>query len=132
MNRHGAVELDWADGTYTFRLGLAEIEELEDVCDMSVFLLADAMSEQFQLAKLKHYRETLRLGLIGGGMPPVQALNKVRQYLEERPLPESRNTARAVLLASLVRVHTEASVSGEVRALEPNGSTSAPSTEQPS
>lgn len=133
MSRHGAVELDWADGTYTFRLGLAEIEELEEKRDLSIFTLTSRLHKDVRAPRLKDISETLRLGLIGGGMKPVDALAKVRRYVDERPLDESRDVAYSVALAALARVHpgelgTEA---GEAEAAKPNGSTSPLSVPEP-
>lgn len=135
MSRHGAVELDWADGTYTFRLGLKEIEELEEKRDLSVFTLAGRLSPNVRAARLSDISETLRLGLIGGGMKPVDALAKVRRYVDERPLDESRDTAYGVVLAGLARVHPGdlgVEDEGEAPAAEQNGSTSPLYTPEPS
>lgn len=133
MSRHGAVELDWADGTYTFRLGLAEIEELEAKRDASIFAIGRRLSPVERDPRLADIREVLRLGLIGGGMKPVAALQLVRRYLDERPIDESRDVAYAVVLAGLARVNSaEPDPPGEVEAARPNGSTSPPSEAPPS
>jgi hypothetical protein len=106
MRKHGSVELIWAGGTHTFRLGMAEIEELEAACQMSVFLLYQAMSTQVPMALAKHYSETIRLGLIGGGdVKPVEARLLTQRWVDERPLAESVALAEAVLRAGLERVH---------------------------
>ncbi len=134
MGRHAAIELDWGDGTYTFRLGLDELEELEEKADAGIFALARKMSPDVQLARSREIREVIRLALIGGGMPAVDALRKVRRYLDERPLDESRDTAYAIVLAALARVHGKelADDPGERPAAEPTGSTSPPSEAVPS
>lgn len=135
MSRHGAVELAWGGGEHTFRLGLAEIEELEAACDMSVFLLYAAMGTDLPFARMKHYSETIRLGLIGGGMKPIDARVLVRRYVDERPLAESVAVGQAVLRAALERVHSDEvdRPSGEAAAPKTSGgSTSGPSTETPS
>jgi len=122
LSRHAAIELDWGDGTYTFRLGLEEIEELERKRDCSVFELARRMSPQVASPRSGDILDTIRLGLIGGGMAPVAALGKVRHYGERRPLHESRLVAFAVLLAAIERVQTEdieAVLSGNDEAFEP-------------
>lgn len=125
MSRHGAAELDWADGTYTFRLGLAEIEEIEEKRNLSLFAMARRLSPVERDARLADIREVLRLGLIGGGMKPADALTKVRKYVDERPLDENRDIAYAVVLAGLARVNSaEAPPSGEADAAETNVSTS--------
>lgn len=135
MSRHGAIEVDWSGGEHTFRLGLSEIEELEAACDMSVFLLYAAMSTEVPFARMKHYSETIRLGLIGGGMKPIDAKALVRRYVDERPLSESVALGEVILKAALERVHSDEvdQASGEADAPKTSkGSTSGPSTETPS
>ncbi len=133
MSRHGAVELDWADGTHTFRLALREIEELEEKRDASLFTLAARLSPQVRSPRLLDITETLRLGLIGGGAKPVDALALVRRYVEERPLDDSRDVAYAVAMAGLARVHPGdlGTDEGEAPAAEQKGSTSPLSTPEP-
>ena len=97
MSRHGAVELDWGDSIYSFRLGLDQIEELEEKRDLSLFTLARRLSPAERDARLADVRETLRLGLIGGGLKPVDAMVKVRKYVDERPIDENRDIAYAVV-----------------------------------
>lgn len=131
MNRHAAIDLEWAGGSHTFRLGLAEIEELEASVDMSVFLLYAAMSAQLPFARLKHYSETIRLGLMGGGMKPVEARLLVKRYVDERPLAESVALGEVILRAAMERVHApslEDDAPGEREAPKSSGSTSAQST----
>lgn len=131
MNRHGAIDLDWGDGTYCFRLGLSQIEELEARRDLGIFQLAQRLRPDVRQARSSDIVETIRLGLIGGGMPPVDALAKVRKYVDERPLDENRDTAYAIVLAGLARVHSKEleQPSGEAPAAETSASTSPPSTE---
>src|SRR5690606_1517165 len=106
MSRHAAVELDWADGTYTFRLGLGEIEELERKRDLGIFQIAIRLSPESRTCRLSDISEVLRLGLVGGGMKPVEAMALVRRYIDERPIDENRDVAYAVVLAALERVHS--------------------------
>lgn len=132
MNRHAAIELDWADGTYTFRLALAQLEELEQKRDASIFELAQRLAPDVRAARVRDISETLRLGLIGGGLKPVDALNLVRRYIDERPLDESRDVAYAVALAAISRLPGDQSKpppEGEAPAAGPSGSTSPPSGE---
>lgn len=136
MSRHGAVELDWADGTYTFRLSIEGMEELEARWsreagrDVSLFTVVSLLSPQRRSARLEHIREVLRVGLIGGGMSPVDALAKVRLYIDQRPLDENRDIAYAVALAGLERVHSKEleTPPGEADTAKPSASTS-PSSE---
>lgn len=133
MHRHGQVTLDWADGTYTFRLGLAELEELEERFDRSIFVIAQGLGIN-RTAPSSEILHVLRVGLIGGGMDPAEALRKVRRHVDERPLDESRDTALAVALQAIARVHSSELEKepppgeGEAPETDPSGSTSAPST----
>lgn len=134
MSRHAAVELDFADGTYTFRLGLREIDELEEKCDCGIYQIFLQCSEA-RTFRLKMISETLRIGLIGGGIDPAKALSLVRRYVDERPVEENRDVAFAVLAAGLARVNGEdlkKQAEGETDDAgkpEAEGSTSQPSTE---
>jgi hypothetical protein len=107
MGRHAAIDMPWADGFYTFRLGLEQIEELEEKRDASLFALFRRLSPDVRDARLADIREVLRIGLIGGDMKPVDAMLLVRRYIDERPIDENRDAAYAVVLAGLSRVHTE-------------------------
>lgn len=100
---HGLVTLPYGDGEHSFRLTLAGIEELEEAFDRSIFELVDALAES--RARSRWVSETLRVGLIGGGMTPMEALSKVRRYTDERPLPESRNVAYLVATAGMMRIN---------------------------
>lgn len=131
MSRHAAIEQDFGDGKYTFRLGLDEIEELERLRDVGIFQIVARLSADSRTARLTDISEVLRLGLIGGGMKPVDALVKVRKYVDERPLDENRDIAYAVGLAALMRLHSKdlETPPGEAPAPETSVSTSAPSEE---
>ena len=129
MSRHGAIEQDFADGTYTFRLGLDQIEEIERKRDLSIFEIVERL--RTRTSRLSDISEVLRLGLIGGGTQPVEALALVRRYVDERPLDENRDIAYAVGLAGLMRLHTSEMEppSGEQEAAISSASTSPQSAE---
>lgn len=135
MSRHAAVELDFGDGTFTFRLGLDEIEELERKRNAGVFAITTGLSPVNRTCRLSDISEVIRIGLIGGGMKPVEAMAKVKRYVDERPIDESRDIAYAIMLAALMRVHStelEAPTSGEEEAARTSDSTSPPSEAPPS
>lgn len=99
MSRDARVELDWADGTYAFRLAWAGLAELQEKTNAGPYVvLQRIMGGTWRIEDIAH---TIRLGLIGGGMTPVEALKKVRTYVEERPPLENLITAQAVLMAAL-------------------------------
>ena len=105
MNRHGAVELSFAGRLRTFRLALAEIEELEASCAASVFAIVRAIVARGEDFRLRHLVEVVRLGLVGGGMAAARAATLARQVLSARAPDPACGLALAVLLAALARVH---------------------------
>lgn len=94
------IELDWADGTYPFCLPLAQLEELQSLCDAGPMVIAQRLEHGAWTSKEVYH--TLRLGLIGGGMAPPDALRKTRLYVLERPWLENVLPALAVVQAVLV------------------------------
>lgn len=107
MSGSGGIELDWADGTYSFRLTMTGIAELEGLCAAPIADIVERVgSRRFGSVDI---RETVRLGLIGGGLAPVKALGLVRRYIDEQigvkggiGLLDCWPVARSVLLASYV------------------------------
>lgn len=83
-NRNALVEDDFGDGTYTFRLPLGQLEELQEKTGVGPFKLAQRMLSG-EWAPRDVY-ETLRLGLIGGGTKSTDALALIRRYGQEEGL----------------------------------------------
>jgi hypothetical protein len=99
MSRDARIELDWADGTYSFRLAWAQIIELQEQCKAGPFVILQRLYSGQWLAE--DISNVIRLGLIGGGMTPGDALKKVRTYVEDRPPMENVLFAQGVLAAGL-------------------------------
>ncbi len=97
MSRDASVTLDWADGSYHFRLAWGELAKLQEACDAGPFVILERLNSG--TCRVEDISNVIRLGLIGGGMEPVPALKKVRDYVEGRPPAESRLTAYAILSA---------------------------------
>lgn len=96
MNVKGELEIDWADGTYSFRLVMSGIVELEEKCAAPI---ADIVTRvNAGRYSFNDVRETIRLGLIGAGMSKLDALKMVRRHVDERPLADNSLIARAILL----------------------------------
>jgi hypothetical protein len=105
MSRSAKVAFDWADGNYTFRLGIKELLELQEKCDAGpAFILGRLIDGTWRIQDI---RETIRLGLIGGGLEPIKALAVMKNYVTERPLLENILPAQAILNAALVGVEDE-------------------------
>lgn len=100
MSRDASIALDWADGTYQFRLAWAQIAELQEKCNAGPFEILRRLS--VGAWRVEDISNVLRLGLIGGGMEPVPALKLVRLYVEARPPMENLLPAQAVMSAGLM------------------------------
>jgi hypothetical protein len=104
MSRGGEITLDFGDGTHTFRLRLGELRELQDKTDCGPELLHAKM--QAKAWRVDDVRETLRLGLIGGGMKPIEALTLIKRYCGADDNPanwiELKSLAFVILNAALI------------------------------
>lgn len=110
MARDARIELDWADGTFAFRLGFGELVRLQEACGAGPQLIHTRLSDgSWGVKDISH---VIRFGLIGGGMPPADALKKVRAYVEDRPPAENLVYAQVILSAGLVGAPDE-SVGGQ-------------------
>lgn len=76
------INLTWADGDYVFCLRMAELEELQTLCDAGPMVISSRLEHGHW--KTQDVFHTLRLGLIGGGMEAVAALRLCRVYVEGR------------------------------------------------
>ena len=109
MSRDASVTFDWADGTYKFRLPYGQIAELQEKTGCGPqFLLSRIIDGSWKVDDL---RETIRLGLIGGGTEPIAALRK-QTKIKSRPFlfwsqPLVRNIRR------MMEVYLKARVRGE-------------------
>jgi len=93
------VTIDWGDGEHVFRLAFAQLLELQEKTDAGPLELFQRIGGgRWRVMDL---RETIRLGLIGGGMDPAKAIVLVRRYVEQRPLSESVPVALEILTAAI-------------------------------
>lgn len=114
MSRAAEVSLKWADGTYLFRLRIGQLRELQEKCDAGpLALLRRFEQESYRIDDL---RETIRLGLIGGGLPPLEAMKLVERYVDDRPLAENSGHARIVLMAAVIGMPDQEKSPGKRRA----------------
>lgn len=107
MSRNASVTLDFADGTYQFRLDIERLAELQEKTGAGPWYIhwaleAAAMARTIGMAPPKdmvpaYVTEPIRLGLIGGGMEAVKALKLVRDYVGPGQLAENVAIAYAVL-----------------------------------
>lgn len=98
--RSATLTLPWADGDYVFRLAWGQLCTLQEECDAGPYVILGRLTDGTW--KMKDISSTIRLGLIGGGMPPVEALQKVRLYVESEPPYSNLALAQAILGAGVV------------------------------
>ena len=100
MSRDASITLDFADGSYKFRLAWGQLAELQEKCDAGPYVVYERLNNRTW--RINDIRETIRIGLIGGGTAPAVALTLVRRYVEERPPLESLPYAQAILSIALI------------------------------
>lgn len=113
VSRDGSTTLAWGDGEYRFRLAYGQLSALEEACgDIGAPLIAEALSTRS--FKVKYVRETIRLGLIGGGMSQSEALAAVRKFVEGTDNPadyfENALIGYAIIYAALSPPKDEAAL----------------------
>lgn len=111
MSRKAEVILEWGDGEYPFSLKIEQLAELQEVCDAGPWYIQWALQMSIlsremgiappKEASPKYVIDTIRLGLIGGGMPAVEALKKVRAYAGAGQINDNISTAFAVISVAL-------------------------------
>ncbi len=100
MSRDASISLTWGDGDFKFRLGWGELEELQEKTDAGPYVVLRRILDGSW--RVQDISNVIRLGLIGGGMSPTDAIQKVRAYVERRPPMENVIHARAILSVALV------------------------------
>ncbi|NTA79621.1 gene transfer agent family protein [Agrobacterium tumefaciens] len=103
----GEVTLPFGDGEYKFNLTWDLACSWERDNDRSLFATFSHMV-QARAAMLTDIRSILHLGLVGGGMTPVEATNKVKTWVENRPIAESMPIVLTVVEALLFGTDKEA------------------------
>lgn len=109
--RDARIELDWADGTHSFRLPWGQLAELQEKCDAGPYVILQRLHNGTW--RIEDIANVIRLGLIGGGMTPADALKKTRSYVEARPPMENVVPAQAILGIALMGAPDEASGEGD-------------------
>lgn len=132
MSVNGAVTIAWADGDHVFNVAkVAQVLELEEKCDAGCAEIFDRLRSGRW--RFNDVRETIRLGLIGGGMTPPKALVLVKRYVDERPWQESVPVALAILMSAMVGVpgDTPGKAAADRAATEADGSTNGAALSDP-
>jgi len=124
---HGLITRGFADGTYSFRLAYGQWLELQEALNCGPLeLYVNILQRRWRVQQV---REIVRIGLIGGGATPADAIRLVKRYVEERPLMENVQLAIEIVAASLELPKGVEAPEGEAEAAKTDESTSLPSTE---
>lgn len=100
---NGTVTIDWANGEDQFCLTqVKHVLDLEDKCGAGVREVMRRLEEDRW--RYNDVRETIRLGLIGGGTPPDKAMVVVRRHVDGQAMAPNVLVAYAVLQAALIGV----------------------------
>lgn len=102
-NRSGKIELPFGNDNYVFKLGYGQIKELQEAVDAGVIVILDSFFKNTW--KAEYIRETIRCGLIGGGMSPTEALRMVKTYVEDTenyPLQNNVIISTTILSAAII------------------------------
>lgn len=71
----------WSGGEHPFFLRIAEFRALQQACDAGpAWVMGRLASQQWRVEDVV---ETIRLGLIGGGMPQAEAMHLVERHVEQ-------------------------------------------------
>ena len=128
MSADASVTITWGDGDHRFRLAIGQLRELQEKCAAGPMEVLDRLATRRW--RVDDVRETIRLGLIGGGLEPIKALPLVKHYIDERPIMESVPAAQAVLIAALIGVEEDPAGKAEAGETTTDGSASRSSMEQ--
>lgn len=110
MSADGKISLFWGDGDNEFRFGIGQFRELQQrVNGRRQEIGAPLIGPMSLLNTLRandawpdDVRDVLRIGLVGAGMDPKKAHQKLVTYFDKRPLLENMLPAFSVLFAGLV------------------------------
>src|SRR5262245_52688287 len=97
---HTRQVVEFGDETHVFAITMGGIRELQNKCKCGINDLYVRLTEGHWYAD--DLREIIRVGLVDGGMKPVDALRLVERYVDNRPLIESYGLAARILLSALI------------------------------
>lgn len=103
MSANGTRTIIWSNGEDQFCLAkIGLLLDLEAKCSAPIGVIFNRLgSGNFSVNDI---RETIRLGLMGGGRTPVEAMEIVKIHVDGNPLASSVLTAYAILEAVMVGV----------------------------
>lgn len=106
QHRSGKVEIKYLDAnTYTARLPISKLEELQEKCDAGPpEILNRLLTSKWRVADV---RQTVRLGLLGGGNDAATVAALVARYCDDGMLGANVPAAAEILTAAIFGVKDE-------------------------
>jgi hypothetical protein len=103
MSINGTVVLNFAGADRAFNLAVISVAlEHQDLCDAGPNQVLNRLLAGTW--RIQDLRETIRLGLVGGGMKANEALVLVRRHVDGKPWGETVPLARTIMMAAIVGV----------------------------
>lgn len=100
------VYVEWAGKERLFRLSFGNVLALEEACSEAAIgaIFQRLSSGTFRAAEVYH---TLRLALIGGGLPTLDAKQLMEKHFDHTPLLENAALAGDILIALMTGVESD-------------------------
>lgn len=96
MSRDARINLPWPDQRRDYRLGIGELRELQEKCNKGPLeILNDLLAGRWRFDDIL---QPIRLGMVGGGLGPSEAL-----ILSERHVTPGRLAECAMIAAAIVQ-----------------------------
>lgn len=113
MSATGTRTIVWAGGEDVFCLAkVGLILDLEEKCKAGIGVIAARLENGAY--GIQDVRETIRLGLIGGGATPERAMAAVKSHVDENPLGHSVLVAYEIVRATIFGVPQDDPVGRDV------------------
>ena len=111
------VVVNWPGGEHAFRLAIGEMKVLQEKTDCGPeYLMMKLSAGRWTADELF---EVIRNGLIGGGMPHVEALKLVRREFDAHPFIEFKAPCIEILASALYGPPIEDETPGEADPVMP-------------
>ncbi|MGO1079962.1 gene transfer agent family protein [Inquilinus sp. CA228] len=109
MSADGSIELPFGDGRHLFRLAIGQWRKLEELRKLGPLRLYDRVRNGDWFTEDLY--QSIRLGLIGGGMAAPEALRLTDLYFDDwlkaRGLLNAEGLVAVIMGASLVGMETD-------------------------
>jgi hypothetical protein len=111
MSRHGDITFEWGHQEQRFRLAIGELRKLQERVDAGPYELLRRLTSGTW--RVDDIRETIRLGLAGGGADDATVRRLLRDHVDEKPLLDSVMVAARILEAAIAGAPDEPLPKGE-------------------